>query len=81
MRLSIWQNHPALLFNLYSNQTDFDWEGKDPNVTPNFGVVFCTHDYGKTIGFEIKEGRDFSRTYATDTAAIILNEAAVKFMG
>ncbi len=65
---------------VYSNQSDFDWEGRDPNLMPNFGVVWCTHDYGKTIGLQFIEGRDFSRQYPTDTAAIILNEAAVKFM-
>lgn len=29
----------------------------------------------------MKEGRDFSRTYGTDSAAFIVNEAAVQFMG
>jgi len=29
----------------------------------------------------MRDGRDFSRDYATDTAAMVLNETAVKFMG
>jgi ABC-type antimicrobial peptide transport system permease subunit len=35
----------------------------------------------KTIGWEIKEGRDFSRDFASDSSAIIINEAAVAFTG
>ncbi|PWT96271.1 MAG: ABC transporter permease [Bacteroidetes bacterium] len=68
-------------FNLYSNQTDFDWQGHDPSVIPNFGIVWCSHDYGKTIGLQFLKGRDFNRDLPTDTAAILVNESAVKFMG
>jgi putative ABC transport system permease protein len=66
---------------IHSFQSDFDWEGRDPQVTPNLGVVWSTHEYGKTIGIQIIDGRDFSREHASDTAAIILNEAAVDYMG
>lgn len=65
----------------HSFQSDFDWEGRDPQLRPNFGVVWCTHDYGTTIGMEIAEGRDFSRDYASDTASMVINEAAVDYMG
>jgi putative ABC transport system permease protein len=44
-------------------------------------MIKTTHEYGKTINWVIKEGRDFSRGNTTDSSAIILNEAAVKFMG
>ena len=40
-----------------------------------------SHDYGKTVGWEINKGRDFSRGFATDSTAYILNEAAVEYMG
>jgi putative ABC transport system permease protein len=40
-----------------------------------------TPEFGKTVGWQISEGRDFSRAYETDSTAIILNEAAVKFIG
>jgi putative ABC transport system permease protein len=66
---------------VYSNQIGFSWEGKDPNSLPLFGIVANTWEFGKTIGWQIKEGRDFSRAYATDTSALILNEAAVKLTG
>jgi ABC-type antimicrobial peptide transport system permease subunit len=63
---------------IWSNQIGFEWKGKDPNTTPLFGIVAATHDYGKTIGWTIKEGRDFSRNFTTDSGALILNESAAK---
>jgi putative ABC transport system permease protein len=64
-----------------SNQIGFEWEGKDPQSIPLFGVVACSHEFGKTIGWQIKEGRDFSRDFSTDSSAFVLNEAAVKLTG
>lgn len=66
---------------IYSYQSDFDWEGKDPAMNPNIACVWGSHDYGRTIGIEIVDGRDFSREFASDTAAMLLNEAAVAYMG
>jgi len=66
---------------VYSNQIGFNWEGKDPNSLPLFGIVACTWDFGKTIGWKIKEGRDFSRDFVADSSSLILNEAAVKLTG
>lgn len=67
--------------NVYSNQIGFDWQGKDPNTLPVFGTIWVTLDFGKTIGWKIKEGRDFSKEFATDSTAMILNESAVKQVG
>jgi len=67
--------------NVWSNQIGFDWKGKDPNTVPLFGICACTHDFGRTMGWSIKEGRDFSRSFPTDTGGLILNEAAVKLIG
>ncbi|WP_128545999.1 ABC transporter permease [Larkinella soli] len=66
---------------VWSNQIGFEWEGKDPQAIPLFGTIACTHDFGKTIGWKILEGRDFSRDFSTDTSAFILNEAAVALTG
>jgi ABC-type antimicrobial peptide transport system permease subunit len=67
--------------NVYSNQIGFNWQGKDPNTLPSFGVIAVATDFGKTIGWQIKEGRDFSKDFATDSLAMILNESAVKQVG
>ena len=59
----------------------YDWEGRDPRFIPVLGTLFVSHEFGKTIGWTIKEGRDFNRKFATDSGAVILNEAAVDYMG
>ena len=59
----------------------FDWKGRDPNSVPIIGTLFVTYDFGKTLGWTIKEGRDFSRDFPTDSGAFILNEAAVRYTG
>ena len=63
-----------------SSTSGISWPGKDPNLSVDFGMMVISHDYGKTIGWQVKEGRDFSRDFPSDTSAIILNEAAVHFM-
>jgi ABC-type antimicrobial peptide transport system permease subunit len=66
---------------VWSNRIGFNWEGKDPNTLPAFGMIAVTEDFGKTIGWQIKEGRDFSRDFATDSLGMVLNESAVKQVG
>jgi putative ABC transport system permease protein len=39
------------------------------------------YDYLPTMQIELLEGRNFSRSFSTDTAAILLNESAVKILG
>jgi putative ABC transport system permease protein len=57
------------------------WEGKDANISYSFPISNVTSGYGKTIGWQILKGRDFSGTVISDSSAFILNEASVKFMG
>jgi putative ABC transport system permease protein len=66
--------------NVGSYYSDFSWDGKDPALQTNFGVVNVSPDYGKIIGWKILAGRDFSKDMSTDSMAVIVNEAAVKFM-
>ena len=65
----------------YGGTTDVQWRGKLPDARPLLMRNQITHDYGRTVGWEIKEGRDFSRDFPNDSASIILNETAVKLMG
>jgi ABC-type antimicrobial peptide transport system permease subunit len=67
--------------NDWNTNGGFDWEGKDPNQAVDFPNNGVTYEFGKVIGWRIKEGRDFSRDFASDSAAFILNESAVKFIG
>jgi putative ABC transport system permease protein len=68
------------LTQVWSNNGGFKWQGKDPNLDAEFSTIWVTHDYGKTIGWQFTQGRDFSREFSTDSAAIVINESAVKFM-
>lgn len=67
--------------NLWWSDWGFEWRGKDPNMQDNIYRGCVDYDYGKTVGWKVKEGRDFSRTSGTDSSAMILNETAVKYMG
>jgi hypothetical protein len=67
--------------NVNNHMMSFKWKGKDPNSVPLIGTIAVTHDFGSTIGWKIKEGRDFSRDYRSDSGSIILNEAAVRLTG
>jgi ABC-type antimicrobial peptide transport system permease subunit len=59
----------------------FEWAGKDPALSTAWPTTAVTYGYGKTIGWQLAQGRDFSRDYPTDTTALIINKAAVRFMG
>jgi putative ABC transport system permease protein len=65
----------------YGGTTDVKWTGKADGFYPLFMHNKVSHEFGKTVGWSIKEGRDFSREYVTDNTAVILNEAAVKLIG
>ncbi|HEU5165192.1 MAG TPA: FtsX-like permease family protein [Chitinophagaceae bacterium] len=75
---------------IWSNNGGLEWKDKDPNKVEGFGTIWITHDYGKTVGWEMKKGRDYSPAFASDSIgsasdstvvySIIVNEAAVKYM-
>jgi ABC-type antimicrobial peptide transport system permease subunit len=69
------------LTDVWSNNGGFTWAGKDPNLDADFATIWGTHELGKTIGWQFSGGRDFSRQFSTDSSSIVVNEAAVKFMG
>jgi len=56
------------------------WSGKDPNLNVNIGQDNITYDYGKTIGWGFSAGRDFSKSFLSDSAAVIINQSAADFM-
>jgi ABC-type antimicrobial peptide transport system permease subunit len=64
-----------------NSTSGFSWPGKDPNFSTDFKFDGITYDYGKTIGWEIKKGRNFSPEFLSDSSNFIVNEAAVKVMG
>jgi putative ABC transport system permease protein len=61
--------------------TNISWKGKTADQHPLLMSNEVTHDYGSTVGWQIIQGRDFSRVYQTDSSAIIINESAARLMG
>lgn len=65
-----------------SNNAGWQWKGA---TQTDQGVIFTTiatgYDYTKTLGIQLKAGRDFSKEFTSDSSGVILNEAAVKRMG
>ena len=68
------------LTDISSHNGGFNWNGKDPAITEDFGTLTVTYDYGKTIGWQFLEGRDFSKEFGSDSAGFVINESAAKFM-
>ncbi|HTK21989.1 MAG TPA: ABC transporter permease, partial [Mucilaginibacter sp.] len=65
---------------IWSDQSGFSWEGMPPGFQPDMAVVRVSPDFGKTFGWRITQGRDFSKEFLSDSTGLIVNEAAVKFM-
>lgn len=60
---------------------DVSWNTKNPSMTSDFASIRVTSEYGKTVGWQFVTGRDFDKKLLTDSSGVILNEAAVKYMG
>lgn len=67
---------------VWARQSGWEWKGSQQNdQLIAFPTIATEYDYTKTLGIKIKEGRDFSRAFATDSSGVLLNEAAVKRLG
>ena len=63
------------------NTTEIQWDGMDPQVKIPFAVRPLNYDIIEMLELEIVDGRSFSRSFSTDTSAVIFNEAGVAAMG
>lgn len=66
---------------VWNSNGGFTWQGKDPALAVDFPNNGVTHEFGKTVGWQFKTGRDFSRDFASDSLAFVINESAEKFLG
>ena len=66
---------------IWSNRSGFDWEGKPEGFQEDLAWTEVTPEYVKSLGMKIVDGRDFSREFATDSNAVLINRTAVKYMG
>ena len=78
LSISKMRNSPTIIEH---HNGSISWPGKDPNQVLSFADAIVGYDFAKTLKLELKEGRDFSKDFGTDSAAFILNETAVKQIG
>ena len=56
------------------------WPGKPESEKVMFVTVVTGYDYAETMRAEILMGRDFSKEFATDSSAIVVNKSALDLM-
>jgi putative ABC transport system permease protein len=66
---------------IWSNNSGFEWEGMPEGMESNFSMNWVTATYGKTVGWQFVQGRDFAEDITSDSTAIVINRTAVKYMG
>jgi ABC-type antimicrobial peptide transport system permease subunit len=59
----------------------FRWKGKKDDNDVTFCTASIDTDYAKTLQLELTMGRFFSSEFSTDSNAVVINEAAAKFLG
>ncbi|MDN5200336.1 ABC transporter permease [Fulvivirgaceae bacterium BMA10] len=65
-----------------NNTWSFSWDEASEEAKLGIDVVAVDSDYFETIGVKLKEGRNFNKSFHTDSArSFILNNAAVKRIG
>ena len=67
--------------NVWSNRSGYTWDGKPEGFQEDLAYTTVNYDFVKTLGLKIIEGRGFSREFATDSTAVVLNQTAVRYMG
>lgn len=77
--VSVSQSNSPLT-QIWNNYSGLSWEGKDPKQQVTFGIIGVSREYGKTIKWNISQGRDFSAEFGTDSSAIVINESAARLM-
>ena len=78
LAISKMRNSPTVIGH---HTSSIEWPGKDPNLSVSFADAVVGYDFVKTMKLNLKEGRDFSKDFGTDSASFILNETAVKKIG
>lgn len=76
---SVTRSNSAIT-NIESNNF-LGWPGKPESQRVIFTTIATEYDYAKTMGIKVLMGRDFSKEFSTDTAAIVINKAALDLMG
>ena len=74
----------ATLSSQYVSSSISDWGYQTVEEVPrdhSFINMFTTDEYLETLGIELSDGRNFSNEVTSDTASVLINEAAAKWLG
>jgi putative ABC transport system permease protein len=74
LNISKMRNSPTVIEH---HTGSISWPGKDPSLTVSFADGVVGYDFVKTMKLRLKEGRDFSKEFGTDSVGFMLNETAV----
>ncbi len=66
---------------IWSNRSGFTWEGKPEGFQEDLAWTEVSPEYAKSLNLKIVEGRDFSREFASDSLAVLINETAKAYLG
>ncbi len=66
---------------VWSNRSGFKWEGKPEGFQEDFAWTEVSPEYAKSLNLKIVQGRDFSREFASDSNAVLINQTALRYMG
>src|SRR5579859_432851 len=78
LNISKMRNSPTVIEH---HTGSIHWPGKDPNAAISFADGVVGYDFVKTMKLQLKEGRDFSTDFPSDSAGFLLNETAVNRIG
>ena len=76
--LSVTRSNGAIT--MINSNNFVGWPGKPEDLKVIFTTVATEYDYARTMGIEVLMGRDFSKEFKSDTAAIIINKAGLDLM-
>lgn len=58
-----------------------EWDGKIPGTSISFSDAMVGYDFASTVKLKMAAGRDFSKSFTTDSDAYVINETAAKRLG
>lgn len=59
----------------------FSWPGKSTETAGEFATFAVSAEYGQTVGWQFINGRDFSKSFPSDSSGLVLNQSAVAYRG
>ncbi|UIR55121.1 ABC transporter permease [Sphingobacterium sp. SRCM116780] len=71
----------SFINNLSLTGGGFTWQGNDVKEGSIMGMFTIDENFANTVQWKFIKGRNFSKDFKTDSAAVILNEAAAEYMG